>query len=73
MSAALTISASPARNSLSGSVHSIAGSQTTKSGWAKQPAMFLYPATFTPFLPPTLASTWASSVVATKPKRRPRM
>ena len=40
---ALTISASPARNSRSGSVSSMAGSQSTKSGWLKVPTMFLYP------------------------------
>ena len=35
--------------------------------------MFLYPSTFTPFLPPTEASTCARSVVGTKPNGTPRM
>ena len=73
MTAALTASASPARNSLSGSVRSSAGSQTTNRGWVNVPAMFLYPSTFTPFLPPTEASTCPSSVVETNPNGSPRM
>ena len=73
MIAALTTSASPARNSRSGSVRSSPGSQITNCGWVKVPAMFLYPSTFTPFLPPTEASTCPSSVVETNPNFSPRM
>ena len=73
MTAALTTSASPVRNSRSESVRSISGSQITKRGCLKVPAIFLYPSTFTPFLPPTLASTCPSKVVETNPNDSPRM
>ena len=51
----------------------ISGSQITKRGCLKVPAIFLYPSTFTPFLPPTLASTCPSKVVETNPNDSPRM
>ena len=70
---ALTASASPARISRRGSVAKSDVSQTTNCGWAKTPAMFLYPSRLTPFLPPTLASTHPSSVVETNPNGTPRM
>ncbi len=61
----LMTSASPATSSRSGSDSRTSTSATTASGWWKAPIMFLPDAWFTPVLPPTEESTWASSVVGT--------
>ena len=59
----LTTSASPLISSLRGSVSRVARSQSTPAGSWKAPTRFLPSAVFIPVLPPTAASTIASSVV----------
>ena len=59
----LTTSASPLISSLRGSVSSVARSHSTPAGSWKAPTRFLPSVVFMPVLPPTAASTIASSVV----------
>ena len=47
-------------------------SASTMRGWWNAPSRFLPRAVLMPVLPPTLESTWASSVVGTCTKGRPR-
>ena len=68
----LTTSAMPLTSSARGSVRSMARSHSTPPGSWKAPTRFLPSAVFIPVLPPTAASTIASSVVGTWTTRTPR-
>ena len=68
----LTTSPIPATSSARGSVRSRARSQSTPAGSWKEPTRFLPAPVFMPVLPPTAASTMASSVVGTCTTRTPR-
>ena len=68
----LTTSASPHRSSRGGSVSSVAVSIQTPEGWWKAPMMFLARGWLIPTLPPTALSTWASKLVGTIRRGRPR-
>ena len=68
----LMTSPMPSRKKRSGKVARVSGSVRTASGWWKAPTRFLPTGRSTPVLPPTLASTWESSVVGTWRKGMPR-
>ena len=73
MNPVLTISALPATSSGAGSVSSTARSTSTADGSWNAPTRFLPAAVLIPVLPPTAASTIASSVVGTCTTRTPRI
>jgi len=69
----LSVSARPERISSTGNVVSTVGSITTTAGCLNAPTRFLPCERSTPVLPPTLASTIASTVVGNWIKRTPRI
>ena len=73
MNPVLTISALPAAISAAGRVSSMARSTSTADGSWNAPTRFLPAAVLIPVLPPTAASTMASSVVGTCTTRTPRI
>jgi hypothetical protein len=68
----LMTSPRPETSSARGRVRSVARSQSTPAGSWKEPTRFLPLRVLTPVLPPTAASTMASSVVGTCTTRTPR-
>ena len=68
-----TTSPSPERSSRSGSVSRARGSASTAAGGWKAPTAFLARGRLTAVLPPSAASTMASSVVGTATHGMPRM
>jgi len=73
MNPPLMISAIPATISLWGKVSSVTRSTSTAAGSWKEPTRFLPASVLIPVLPPTAASTMASSVVGTWITRTPRI
>ena len=68
----LTHSHQPATNSRAGKVVNVPVSITTATGWWKLPTRFFPAGRFTPVLPPTDESIWASKVVGIWIKETPR-
>ena len=73
MNPVLRISAEPATSSARGSVRSVSRSTSTADGSWNAPTRFLPAAVLIPVLPPTAASTIASSVVGTCTTGTPRI